>query len=428
MKHEFDFFRGLKWLMFFRVVFTTLLLGSTIFIQLGEVSYLSIPLLVLYGLIVFVFILSFIYAILIRWVKKGRIFAFFQLAMDTFVVTMIILVTGGFSSIFSFLYLLLIIFSSMLLFRKGSLLVAFLCVVQYAVLVALEYNSVINPFGVKSALTANYFQFSYVAYKVANITVACFGVALLSSFLSERERGAKQELKSMEEHVKRVEKMAVVGEMAAGLAHEIKNPLASLTGSVQILREELDYDPVRDKLMKIVLREADRLSTLVADFLMFARPPRGKVQPILLDRAVDDTVSLFEKDKNISDRISVVKDYAPDVWVEFDPSNLRQVLWNLLLNAAEAIEGDGRIDITVRNSGGHGSVEIADDGCGISPEQIKSIFSPFFTTKAEGTGLGLSIVHSILESYESTLDVESSQGRGTKMILKIKSAQPPTKA
>ncbi len=414
--------------MFFRVVFTTLLLGSTIFIQLGEASYLSIPLLVLYGLIVFVFILSFIYAILIRWVKKGRIFAFFQLAMDTFVVTMIILVTGGFSSIFSFLYLLLIIFSSMLLFRKGSLLVAFLCVIQYAVLVALEYNSVINPFGVKSALTADYFQFSYVAYKVANITVACFGVALLSSFLSERERGAKQELKSMEEHVKRVEKMAVVGEMAAGLAHEIKNPLASLTGSVQILREEMDYDPVRDKLMKIVLREADRLSTLVADFLMFARPPRGKVQPILLDRAVDDTVSLFEKDKNISDRISVEKDYEADVWVEFDPSNLRQVLWNLLLNAAEAIEGDGRIEITVRNSGGHGSVEIADNGCGISPEQIKSIFSPFFTTKAEGTGLGLSIVHSILESYESTLDVESSQGRGTKMILKIKSAQPPTKA
>ena len=266
------------------------------------------------------------------------------------------------------------------------------------------------------------------AYKVANITVACFGVALLSSFLSERERGAKQELKSMEEHVKRVEKMAVVGEMAAGLAHEIKNPLASLTGSVQILREELDYDPVRDKLMKIVLREADRLSTLVADFLMFARPPRGKVQPILLDQAVDETLSLFEKDRNISGRISVEKDYAPDVWVEFDPSNLRQVLWNLLLNAAEAIEGDGGIDITVRNSGGHGVVEIADDGCGISPEQIKSIFSPFFTTKAEGTGLGLSIVHSILESYESTLDVESSHGRGTKMILKIKSVQPPTKA
>jgi two-component system sensor histidine kinase PilS (NtrC family) len=143
---------------------------------------------------------------------------------------------------------------------------------------------------------------------------------------------------------------------------------------------------------------------------------------------VEDTVSLFEKDKNISDRISVEKDYEADVWVEFDPSNLRQVLWNLLLNAAEAVEEDGRIAIMVRNSGGHGVVEIADNGCGISPEQIKSIFSPFFTTKAEGTGLGLSIVHSILESYESTLDVESSEGRGTRMILKIKSAQPPTKA
>ncbi len=412
--------------MFFRVVFTTLLLGSTMMFQLGETSYLSVPLLVLYGLIVFVFVLSFIYAVAIRWVKQGRGFAYFQLGMDTFVVTMIILVTGGFSSIFSFLYLLLIVFTSILLFRMGSMIIALLCVLQYAFLVGLEFKGIINPFGMKTALTANYYDWTYVVYKIVIVALACIGVALLSSFLAERERGAKKKLQSMEEHVKRVEKMAAVGEMAAGLAHEIKNPLASLTGSIQILREEIQYDPLHDKLMKIVLREADRLSTLVGDFLMFARPPKGRSRPLILDQTVEETLSLFEKDKNCIDRIAISKDFQPDIRVEMDPVHLRQVLWNLLLNAAEAIDGSGNISVKIKGEGGCAFIEISDDGCGISPDQIKLIFAPFYTTKAEGTGLGLSIVHSILESYEGQLDAESTQGEGTRMTLKIKIAQSPT--
>ncbi len=412
--------------MFFRVVFTTLLLGSTMMFQLGETSYLSAPLLVLYGLIIFVFVLSFLYAVVIRWVKRGRGFAYFQLGMDTFVVTMIIFVTGGFSSIFSFLYLLLIIFTSILLFRTGSMFISLLCVLQYAAIVGLEFKGIVNPYGVNTFLTANYYELTYVVYKIVMVALACCGVALLSSMLAERERGAKKELLSMEEHVKRVEKMAAVGEMAAGLAHEIKNPLASLAGSIQILREEIQYDPVHDKLMKIVLREADRLSTLVGDFLMFAKPPKGRARPLILDQTVEETVSLFEKDKNCIDRIAVSKDFQPDIWVEMDPVHLRQVLWNLLLNAADAIDGNGTIGIKIRRDGDYASIEISDNGCGISPDQIKLIFSPFFTTKAEGTGLGLSIVHSILESYESRLDAESAPDEGTRMTLKIKIAQSPT--
>jgi two-component system, NtrC family, sensor histidine kinase HydH len=232
----------------------------------------------------------------------------------------------------------------------------------------------------------------------------------------------------MEDHFRRVEKLAAIGEMAAGLAHEIKNPLASLSGSIQILREEVRYDPVHDKLMQIVLRETDRLSSLVGDFLMFAKPPAGKALPLELNREVQETVSLFEKGKTCQDRISIIKKFSSGLWVNMDPMHLKQVLWNLLLNAAEAIENQGEISIRIyQQKDDYAVVEIFDTGCGMTTDQIQFIFDPFYTTKSNGTGLGLSIVHSILKSYESRLDVESEKNEGSKITLSIKKIDPQLK-
>lgn len=420
--------------MFFRVTFTTFLLGSTIMLQFRESSLLSVPIALFYVLIVSVFFLSFIYALLINRIKHCYRFAFFQFGIDTFVVTIIIFVTGSFSSIFSFLYLLVIIYSSVLLFRKGSLVIALLCSVQYAAMVCLEYFAIFRPLGIQNGQLAFQYDWSFVFYKVIITIVACFAVAFLTGLLSEREQRARKELRAMEDHIKRVEKLAGIGKMAAGLAHEIKNPLASLSGSVQILKEEIQYDPVHDKLMQIVLREADRLSSLVGDFLMFARPPAGIAQPVELEPVLKETVSLFERGKICRDRISIIKDYVSGVkknvsrvWVKMDPAHLKQVLWNLLLNAAEAIEGQGKIHVRIAPSNGeYAVIEIEDTGCGMTPEQIRSVFDPFYTTKPNGTGLGLSIVHSVLKSYDSRLDVESQIQAGSRMTLSLKKIDPPT--
>jgi two-component system sensor histidine kinase PilS (NtrC family) len=215
--------------------------------------------------------------------------------------------------------------------------------------------------------------------------------------------------------------------MGAGLAHEIKNPLASITGCIQLLRDEMPYDAGRDKLMRIVLREADRLSALVGNFLLFARPPSGNSKPILLDRAIPETISIFEKDKRCRDRIAIRQSGQTGMWVKMDPDHFRQVLWNLLLNAVESIEGEGRIDIRVESSrSDYVLIRIADNGCGIAPEHLNHIFDPFFTSKPDGTGLGLSIVHTILESHDGWLEVESSSGQGTTFTIKLKRlASPP---
>jgi two-component system, NtrC family, sensor histidine kinase HydH len=419
--------KKLKWLMLFRVLFSSLLLGSSILMQIGESPPpFGSPLIFLYGIIGSIFFLSGIYALCLYHIKHHTVFAYLQIFIDTMVVTAILFVTGSFSSIFSFLYLVIIIYSSMLLPIRGTIIMAALCSIQFGILVDLEYYGVIYPFGKNGGLLASVYPGSQVFYKILITMIACIAVALLSSFLSEQVRKTRKELQTMEDHVKRVEKMASIGEMAAGMAHEIKNPLASLSGSIQLLSEEIQYDPDHDRLMRIILREADRLSSLVNNFLLYARPPAGRVEAIELDKVLTDTVDLLKKDAATDGRITVARKIQSDIWISMDPTHLRQIFWNLLLNAAEAINGEGIIDIEAyATKNRHVFVRIADEGCGMTREELKSIFDPFFTTKPSGTGLGLSIVHRILESYDAWLNVDSDPGKGTAITLQFKQIEPP---
>jgi signal transduction histidine kinase len=314
-----------------------------------------------------------------------------------------------------------------LLSFRATLIIAAICSIQFGILIDFEYYGVIYPFVADQGMLASNYPWNQVLYKILITMTACFAVAFLSSFLSEQVRITRKELRVMENHVKRVEKMAAVGEMAAGLAHEIKNPLASLTGSIQLLKEDIRYNPDHDRLMQIILREADRLSSLANNFLLYARPPAGKVEVIELDKVLVETAELFEKGASNNGRITITKKIQSNLWISMDPVHLRQILWNLLLNASEAIEGEGVIDIEMYASKSKRvCIKITDNGCGISPEELKTIFDPFFTTKPTGTGLGLSIVHRILDAYDSWLNVESEANKGTTFTLQFKQIESPT--
>ncbi len=413
--------------MLFRILFSTLLLGSSILMQLGESPPpLGSSLIFLYGIIGSIFFLSAIYALFLYHTRRHLIFAYIQILIDTVVVTAILFVTGSFSSVFSFLYLVIIIYSSILLPIRGTIIIAALCSIQFGIMVDLEYYGVIYPLGKNDGLLASVYPGSQVFYKILITMIACFAVSFLSSFLSEQVRKTRKELQTMEDHVRRVEKMASIGEMAAGMAHEIKNPLASLTGSIQLLSEEIQYDPDHDRLMRIILREADRLSSLVNNFLLYARPPVGRVEAVELDKILTDTVDLLKKDTVTDGRITIARKIESASWVSIDPVHLRQIFWNLLLNAAEAITGKGAIDIeTYTSKNRQVFVRIADEGCGMTREELKSIFDPFFTTKPTGTGLGLSIVHRILEAYDAWLNIDSEPGKGTAITLQFRQIDPP---
>lgn len=420
--------QNLRWLINSRVIFTILLLCSTAFIHFNRFdAVLKSPLLLLYGMITALFSLSVVYAFIRLRVRREILFAYIQIAIDCLVVTVVIFVTGSFDSIFSFLYLVVIIYTSMLLYRRGSMIIAGVCSFLYLMLAGLEYWGWIHPLDFGSSVAASHYDWQNVFYKIVITSIACFAVAFLSSLLAEQARRTRKELHAMSARMQRVEKMAAVGEMGAGLAHEIKNPLASITGSIQLLLEEMPYDAGRDKLMRIILREADRLSALVGNFLLFARPPSGKSKPISLDQAIPETVRLVEQDKRCRDRIAIRQSGQKGLWVAMDPDHFRQVLWNLLLNAVESIDGDGVVDVRVEPcKPKYVSIEIADSGCGITEKNLNYIFDPFYTSKPDGTGLGLSIVHTILESHDGWLEVESKAGQGTTFTIKLnRIASPP---
>jgi two-component system sensor histidine kinase PilS (NtrC family) len=536
--------------MLLRVIFTTILLGSTIVVQaFSRNSLITVPLLVLYGLIGSIYILTFFYILVFKRLGPSIRFAYGQIGVDTLFVTLLIYVTGGIASVFSFLYLVVIVYASILVYKKGSLIMATLCSLEYGLMTGLEYLGLLKPFYTESGPGVQAYEGSFVIYNVMITVMACFLVAFLSIHLAqqtirtEKELEAKQKdfqqleafnasivhsmdsglltldvagkitsfntaaetitcfrreevlgkplesifsevarhyspsdasnqrkpyrqdvtfkkkggaegylgfsvsslkepdgkalgnllifqdltaLKIMESHIKRVERLAAVGEMAAGIAHEIKNPLASMTGSIQLLNRQVDMTPVTDKLMQIVLREADRLNALVNDFLLFARPTSGKAEPVELGPAIGETLELFEKDPICRSRIRIATDLTANVWTQMDPKHLRQILWNLFLNAAEAIKGNGAVKVVCKASEGMAKIEITDDGCGMSDETQKQVFDPFFTTRAKGTGLGLSIVYRLLESYGGRIDVKSTEGQGTLFILNLERIDPPT--
>ncbi len=415
----------LTWLMAARVAFTAILLTSTILTQfrINDPSRTGC-LEVLYWFTGAVFLLSIVYAWISSHVRRSKLFGLVQMGVDALLVTLIVYITGGYHSLFVFLYLLVVICASVILGLRGGIAISVIGNLFYGAMLILQYTGGVPLFGMEESRTLHHLSWLTIIYRILNMAVASIAVAVLCGLLIEQTRKNRKKFQEMEEYVQRVEKMAHMGEIAAGLAHEIRNPLASLSGSIQLLSEDMPWNDDHQRLMKIVLRETDRLNKLVNDFLFFARPPAGTPQTFNLTDAVDDVCGLFERDTHFSGtRFALIKDLKPDLWVVMDPAHLRQVLWNLLVNAADAVAADGRIVIeTIPRKNNEVQIRLSDDGCGIAPEALPSIFHPFFTTKAEGTGLGLSIVHRILEGYHSRLTVESHIAQGTTFSFLLKRA------
>src|SRR5271157_2131357 len=250
----------------------------------------------------------------------------------------------------------------------------------------------------------------------------------------------------MEKELRRSERQAAIGRLSAAIAHEIRNPLAAISGSIQMLRRasQAAGDDDSRRLMEIVLRETERLDGLITDFLQYARPAPPKLGSVALAPLVHDLVEMFEKSRSLENPIEVCVDVQESVAVTGDASQLRQLLWNLYLNAAQAMPEGGRLLIAARAASslpqgrpaaGRNTAEgegtpfvelvVADTGVGIAPEVIDRIFDPLFTTQREGSGLGLATVHRIVESHGGSLRVESTVGAGTTFRIRLPHAEEP---
>jgi two-component system sensor histidine kinase PilS (NtrC family) len=229
------------------------------------------------------------------------------------------------------------------------------------------------------------------------------------------------DIKKLERDARMQQRLAAVGEMAAGIAHEIRNPLASMSGSIQILRQELALNSEQEQLMDIVLRESERLNTTIRSFLAYARPQRFAITRFDVRRTINDAALLLRNSAEVMDTHTVEVQVDPEpIWFEADEGQIKQIVWNLASNGVRAMPKGGQLTLSAKaDVEGHVVISVRDEGIGVSPEEVEGMFQPFHGSFARGSGLGLSIVHRIVTDYRGDIQVSSRKGEGTTVVVRL---------
>lgn len=488
-----------------------------------------------YVLIATVYAASVVYGGLLRVRRLLRSLVHAQAVLDAVVVSVLVLMTGGTESIFTFTYVFAVLGASLTLYRRGGFVAALAVMLLYGVIVLLQVNgmvAVLPRIGASQAL---------LSYFVQTLGIAL--VAVLASNLAERARVTRRQLAEKEsdleqlqelhaailrslpaglltvdgdgvvrylneaaksilrvdersvgrplaevapamhgpwsrelgqrptdrrerfeaehqrpdgvsirvgfsfaplsvgegdvpsvivvfqdvtdivrlkEAVERAERLATVGKFAAGLAHEVRNPLASMCASIDVLQSALQIPEPMQRLMGNVVREAERLNSLITDFLAFSRPRKLELKDVDLGELVQGVLVMFENDE-LMQRSKIEQQLPLGVRASVDADLVRQVIWNLVKNAGEAMAPQGgTLKIETAMEGMQPILRVKDTGPGIAPDRLKRVFDPFYTTKEGGSGLGLAITYSILEAHGAQMGIESSPGEGTTVTVRFR--------
>lgn len=529
------------WLMVWRVVIVTVLLGLTLAFQVTKGERVE----TFYALIVFTYAVTLLYAFVFRWLPTAHMlvqFAWAQIAVDFVLETVLIARTGGIESPFAVLYVISVTVASLVPRRRVGLLTACLCIILFGILTNVQLYGLAEVWGwlPHSHLSAAETLHGFGVYGLAFLVVGFLSGALADQLrladqsLREKEQGlsrlqafhenivhsissgvfttdekgritsfnpAAQEatgysfgqvqgrpwrevfnwhpsqheddrmenvsanmrfeveckrsdgnrlilgmtlaplhergeqtglvglfkdltqIRDLEEEMRRKEWLAGLGEMSAGMAHEIRNPLGALAGAMQMLRKDLQADDTSRRLMDIAVREAIRLDTIITEFLRYARPPALNLTECDLNKVLAETLDLVHHEARSRTGISIAA--APSTGAlpaQVDQDQMKQVFWNLAVNAFDAMSKGGQLTIAT----GCRKVDVAgrkaevvevsfhDTGEGIPKNSLSKIFLPFFTTKKRGSGLGLAAVHRIVDLHGGWIKVESQDGQGTR--------------
>lgn len=229
------------------------------------------------------------------------------------------------------------------------------------------------------------------------------------------------EIRSMEESVRRKDRLAAVGRVAAGLAHEIRNPLGAMRGAIQVLQSSTPPESSQASLMEIILRESDRLNKIITNFLTYARPRAANFTETDVKEAINDTFTLLKHSPDVKET-HILKSDLPEfpVLISADSTQLKQIFWNLARNAIQAMETGGTLAVKLQELNGERiRIVFKDTGSGMSAKQVEQLFEPFSNSTTGGTGLGLSIVYQIVRDHHGTINVRSLEGAGTTITVEL---------
>lgn len=254
---------------------------------------------------------------------------------------------------------------------------------------------------------------------LASILLLIGFAGVVSLFLAQAYRATRRSLTSLERELETSRRLASLGRLAAGVAHEIRNPLSSIKGFATYFKERYRDNPEDRKTSEIMIQEVDRLNRVITQLLEFARPPVIQKKRTSLQRLIQHSFKMIERQTSAK-QIELYSQLSPEVReMDVDPDGINQVLLNLYLNAIEAMDQGGTLSVSLSHDPGSSWVKIAvsDTGAGISKQDLEHVFDPYFTTKQSGTGLGLAIVHKIIEAHRGEVRVESDMGRGTTVTV-----------
>ncbi len=229
------------------------------------------------------------------------------------------------------------------------------------------------------------------------------------------------DIRSMEESVRRKDRLAAVGRVAAGLAHEIRNPLGAMRGAIQVMQSQTPPESTQAQLMEIIMRESDRLNKIITNFLTYARPRVNNFSEVDIREAMNDTFTLLKHSPDIKEN-HLLECQLPEtpVNISADPTQLKQIFWNLARNAIQAMPNGGTLRVNLQKSiNNRVQILFSDTGYGMSPEQVEQLFEPFSNSTTGGTGLGLSIVYQIIRDHNGAINVRSLEGEGTTITIDL---------
>jgi len=323
--------------------------------------------------------------------------------------------TGGINSSYYLILLLPVVSAATTLGGVGgTLLTATACLAYLSQLLFVDWTRYSLPPEAWRELSLRIAFLGTVGYLTHVMAEANRVQARRYQAVAEQLAEANRNLRAAEAAYRRTERLAALGQLSAGLAHEIRNPLGTITASAEVLRRKVPAgDEVAAELAGFICSEVDRANTIITRFLQFARPLVLRPRRSDLAETIDRAVSQLERVNPKLD-VAVYRNYSPDIApFHFDPELMESVFYNLLLNAAQASPSGGTVTVKTRRLDSTVEIAVIDRGAGIDPRNTESVFNPFFTTKPDGVGLGLAIVSKVVDEHGGKLALESELGKGS---------------
>jgi two-component system, NtrC family, sensor histidine kinase HydH len=422
--------RRLAWATGLRLLFLAAVLAAAgAFYLRGDLAQYRFTTRVGFSVIAFGFVAAASFATWLRWGRGLKAQALSQIVVDQCTWTLVAYLTGGATSGAASLYALSTLMGSLIAGARGAVVAASIGVSLYATLCAASYRGWLTsppdqaPSSFASAGDA-------IAFSFLLNTLGIVVVALLAGYLAERIQTTRGALERAEGRALAAERLALLGRVAAGLAHEIRNPLGAIAGSIELLREAPALSQEDRDLCAIVSREATRLEELVTDMMSLAHPRAASFEATEIGAIVMDVVTLAAGSPRAAagDVVVVLKALPPNPSsrVHADPAQLRQVLWNVVRNAIEVTPAGGSVRVDITETASHVELSVCDNGPGIAPEARARIFDAFYTTRTQGAGLGLAVVRRIMDEHRSvgaSIEVVDGEPSGTCFRIRLARAR-----